>query len=259
MMISIIKKDIKDGIRNYKFLIIFIAFIFFAMLDPIMNKYIMPEVIKSQFPGITDEIMKEMVDMTQLGSIKAYISDVYEMVLLIIVFSLCGVISKEIKDKTLILPICSGKSFRAIVVSKLIVYGSITFCASLSASIINYLYSTVLFDNELTSIVPTLKAGLLIGIFIIFVLSVLIFIGVLTKKPIVTGLLTLAVIYSIDFIGSIFDKKEYVPIGIIQESSKLVDTFSKEVYQNMFIVISISIILIVLAIIKLSKIELGKR
>ena len=67
---ALIKKETLDGMRNYRFLIIFAAVIFFAIFDPIMNKLVLPEVLKSQFPNMPAEVMQEMLVTTQVANIR---------------------------------------------------------------------------------------------------------------------------------------------------------------------------------------------
>ena len=95
-IISVIKKDILEGIRNYRFLIILAVFAFFAILNPVMSKYVLPELLKSQFQGISQEMMSAMVDMSQTGSIRSYLGDIYEMGMLIIIFVLCRITSYNV-------------------------------------------------------------------------------------------------------------------------------------------------------------------
>ena len=70
-MIRDINKEIKYALRNSRFLILIIGFIFFAILTPVMTRLVLPEVLKSQFPGMSEQELKGMLDMTQLGCIRS--------------------------------------------------------------------------------------------------------------------------------------------------------------------------------------------
>lgn len=258
-MISMIKKEMLDGIRNYKFIVIFAVFLLFAMFDPIMTRYILPEILKSQFPGITPEMLNDMVDMTQRGAIRAYMSDIYEIGILVISFLLCGITAREIQDKTLILPICSGKRHDFILLSKLIVYGSVTFIAVFIATLINYFYSTLLFDAGLQNILPIIKNGLLQGLFLVFIIVSLIFIGVLTQKNIITGFLTLGLVYGTGFIGSGFNIQKFLPYGLIYEAQQLAPISTVELFQTIFVTIGLIVIMFLLSVIRLRSIDLTRR
>lgn len=259
MNMSIIKKEFIDGKRNFKFLVIFAGFLFFAIFDPIMNKFVLPQMLKSQFPGITPELMNEMVDMTQRGSLRAYIGDVYQIGLLILVFTLCGLMAKEIKEKTLIMPICSGIKYKNIILSKLIVFGSVAFIAVLISTCVNYLYSSFLFGFDLPSIKPVIKAGVLQGLYMIFVISILIFIGTITRKSIVTGISTLFLVYITGFIGSGLNIGRFLPSGLIDEAQLLISTWSFQIYESIIVTVGCIIIFTIMSIIFLKTMELTER
>lgn len=259
MNMSIINKEFIDGIRNFKFLIIFAGFLFFAIFDPVMNKFVSPQILKSQFPGITPEMMNEMVDMTQRGSIRAYIADVYQVGLLIVVFTLCGLMAKEIKENTLIMSICSGIKYKNIILSKLIVFGSVAFIAVLISTCVNYLYSSLLFGFDLPSIKPVIKAGVLQGLYMIFVIAILIFIGTITRKSIITGVLSLFLVYITGFIGDALDIGKFLPSGLISEAQLLVGTWSFEILESIIVTVGCIIIFTMISIILLKTMELTKR
>lgn len=258
-MISMIKKDLLDGTRNYKFIVIFAVFLFFAMFDPIMTKYILPEIIKSQFTGITHEMIDEMIDMSQRGAIRTYMSDIYEIGILVIAFLLSGITAREIQDKTLVLPVCTGKRHGTILISKLIVYGSVTFIAAFVSMIINYYYSTILFDADLKSILPIIRSGLLQGLFFVFIIILVIFIGVLTRKTILTGFITLGLVYLAGFVGTTFAIEKYLPYGLFFEAQQLAAISTNDIYQTIVISIGMIIVLFLLSVIRLKSIDLTKR
>jgi|LGOV01.1.fsa_nt_gb ABC-2 type transport system permease protein len=258
-MISVIKKDILEGLRNNKFIVIFAVFLFFAMFDPIMIKYIFPEIIKKQFPGITLEMINDMVDMTQRGAIRSYMSDVYEIGVLVITFLLCGISAREIQDKTLILPICSGKRYEIILISKLVVYGSVTFIAAFISMIVNYYYSIILFGSSLQNILPIIKSGLLQGLFLVFVIVLLILIGVLIRKSILTGFLTLVIVYLTGFIGTIFNIQKFLPNGLLFETQQLVSVTTLAMWQTTTITLGLIIVLLLFSVIRLRSIDLTRR
>jgi len=67
-----IKKELIEGIRTYKFLIILVIFMFFALLNPVLSKMVLPEVLKSQFSGMGDEMLNQMVISSQRDCMRSY-------------------------------------------------------------------------------------------------------------------------------------------------------------------------------------------
>ena len=98
-------KELRYALRSGRFLILAVGFAFFSMLTPVMMKLVLPGVMKSQMPGMTDEAMTQMFKMTQLGCIQSYMGDVFEIGTMLVAFTLCGLMAQEIKDNTLVLPL----------------------------------------------------------------------------------------------------------------------------------------------------------
>jgi ABC-2 type transport system permease protein len=255
---GIIKKEILEGIRNYRFLIIFGGLLFFAILDPIMNKIVMPQLLKSQFPNMTLEAINDMLASNQISVIRGYLEDIFEIGTIIITFTLSGIVAQEISEKTLILPITTGKRYGHLIIGKVLVYGSILIFATTTSAIVNYIYSGVLYDFELFSLVPLLRAGLLQGLYMIFVLSIIILIGSFVRKTISTGLLTLIIAYGTTFLGSLFEINNYLPAGLLSEGKLLAVIPSLGMFKSILCTISIIIISMIVAVIRLSNMELTR-
>ncbi|MBN2853108.1 MAG: hypothetical protein JXQ23_10280 [Clostridia bacterium] len=253
------KKEILDGVRNYRFLIIFFALLFFAVLDPVMTKYILPEILKSQFDGMTPEMMAQMVDMTQRGAIVSYLGDAKEISSIVIVFVLSGLLARELTEKTLILPICSGKKFTEIVLSKIVVFGAFTMFTAIFTGFINFFYASILFTMDITSIWIILKSSLIMGIMLMFMISIILLTGVFVRKAIVSGLLTLGFIYLQGIIGGLFIINQYLPTGLYSEMLLLTETISKEAWISLTITILLSVTFTSLSIIRLRKMEIAFR
>ena len=255
---SSIKKEILDGLRNYRFLVIFLGFMFFAIFNPIMTKFVMPQILKSQFPGMSPEVMESMLASSQVGVVRAYIGDIFEIGTLIITFSLSGIVAQEINSKTMILPVCTGKRYGDLILAKTIVYGTALILATTVALIVNYLYSGLIFGFELTSILPVLRAGLLQGLYMVFILGLLMLVGSLVKKPIATGLLVIIPAYGIGFLGDLLNINEYLPAGMLEEASLLAVIPSLDMYKSIISTLVILILSVGFTVIRLSKMELTR-
>ena len=258
-MTSTLKKDFRDGIRNYRFLIIFAGFMFFALLTPIMNKLVLPELLKSQFPGMGEEALNSMLVTTQIENIRGYMGDIFEIGMIIVAFTFCGAIAMELKEYTLILPVCSGKRYSEIILSKILVFGLSLIIVTTAAIFSNYLYSGILFGFEINGVLPVLKAGLLQGLYMIFILSVLVFLGTLLRNQIIVGLLTLIIAYFSRLFGNLLDINEFTPSGLLIEAEKLTTGSEPGLYICVAITLGITALLTMAAIAKLRKTDLTKR
>lgn len=215
-----IRKEFLYSMRNSRFLIIAAAFMFLGLLTPIMLKVILPMIFSSQFPGMDETMIEQMIDMSQRGSLQGFFNDLFEMGTIIAVFTLCGLLAQELKDNTLVIPLCSGKSFSHIVCAKMIVFSIIVTASTTAAASVSYLYSGLLFDFDI-GYLPLLQASLLHSLYLIFILSCIIFVGSITSKPIATGVTTLVISYGTYGIGSLLDINKWLPSGLIIQTQSL--------------------------------------
>jgi hypothetical protein len=253
-----IRKEIIFGLRSSRFLILLTGLLFFAVSTPVMVKVLLPEILKSQFPGMSEQALADMLDMTQLGCIRSYMGDVFEIGSIIVAFTLCGLIAQEIKDNTLVLPLCSGKRFAGIVGAKFIVFGVMLVLAPTFAIIVDYLYSGLLFSFEI-GIMPIIRSGLLQGGYMLFLLASLIMWGSLTKKPIATGFLTLLTVFGTHFIGSTLKIQEFLPSGLLEEAQMLAVIPASTLIQTVCITVGIILTFTAITMLRLKSMEWNER
>ena len=253
-----LKKEMLDGVRNYRFLILFAGMLFFAILNPVMNKVFLPELLQSQFPGMTHEVMQEMLITTQLGNLRGYMGDVFQISTLIIAFTLSGMTASELSEKTLILPLTTGKRYTELLLAKLIVFGSFLLASATVSLLVNYLYSGVLFGFQLPSVVPVLRAGMLQGLYMLYVLGLLMLVGTLVKKPVATGLLVLIPAYGTRIIGDLLDIHRYLPSGLLIEAEMLAVLPAASLIGTILITLAAIVLMIGGTIIRLSNMELTR-
>lgn len=233
-MMKEIKKEFKYALRSGKLLILMASFMFFAVLTPLMLKVILPEILKSQLAGRSTQELSAMMNMSQLGCIQSYMGDVFEIGSIIVAFTLCGLIAQEIRDNTLVLPLCSGKRFSCIAGAKLLVFGAVLVIAQIAALTVNYAYAGVLFSFEL-KFQPILKGGALQGFYMVFLLTCLIMWGAILKKPIPAGFLSLITAFGLHFLGSLLGMQGYLPSGLLFEAQQLNAAFSSTSVQALFV------------------------
>ncbi len=251
------KKEIRFGFRSYRFLILFVAFLFFALMDPVMTKFIVPEIMKSQMPGLTSEMMAQLVDTTQAGVMRMYMGDIFELISIVLVFSLCGLMAQEIKENTLVLPLCSGKRFGSIAGAKIAVFGAVLMLASVLAVLINYAYSGMLFAFEV-SLGSAVCAGLLVGVYMVFLLAMIVMWGAVFKKLLVAGFASLASSYGLHLTGGALGIQTYLPSALFGEA-ELLGAPSDTLIQTLIITLLCIIAFVVITVIRLKKMEWNER
>jgi len=257
MMLNIVK-EIRFGQRTSRFLILAVSFLFFAMLTPVMTKLVLPSVIKSQFPGMTEQELHAMLDMTQLGCLRSYMGDVFEIGSIIVAFTLCGLLAQEIQSNTLVLPLCSGKRFGGIVGAKMLVFGAALVLFPTAALLVDYLYAGLLFSFDV-GVIPTIRGGLLQGMYMAFLLSCLLMWGAVAKRAIPAGFLALATVFGMHFLGSLLRIHSYLPSGLLAEAQQLAAAPAPTLMPALLSTVALIVGMLAIALQRLRSLEWNER
>ena len=253
-LIACIKKEIFEGIKTYKFLIIAIGILFFAIADPIILK-LTPMILQSQFGAVDPNMMKSM-NLSQQGAITQYAGDLFQLGMLITAFTLAGLVSSERTNKTLTMPISMGCKVSAVVFSKVIVYGLYIMIMTTIGMLTAYLYGGLIFKSEWIGILFAVKAGILYGIFFVFMLSILVLFSSMLKKSFLAGILTLLLIYLLSAIGPIFKIEKYLPSNLMKIAGSFSNINSTDMIVTLFCTIAIIAVMNILAVMWLKRVEL---
>lgn len=219
-MLKELKKEWMFATRSGRFFILLMSFMFLAVFTPIMLKLVIPEIFAWQFPNLSPEDIALMVNASQLTAIQGFMSDLFELGMIILVFTLSGLMAQEIKDNTLVFPIISGSKFAQILGSKFVLFSLILSVLAFGSILVTYGYSGILFGFEV-AFLDMLYAAALLSVYFSFVVANLIFWGVLLKRTLPAGFITLVVAYLIQAIAGLLTWHEYLPSGMIHFSSNL--------------------------------------
>ena len=224
--LSYFNKEFIEGIRNRKFLILAIGILFFGLLDPIAMK-LTPIIVESQ----TDMNIADMLELSQRASIQKHILNLFQIYPIILVFTLMGIVSSEIKQKTLVIPVSLGAKFKGIVSSKLLIYGLYFLIICMVDIFSTYYYSGVIFGFDFQNPYIFIKAGILIALFYTFVVSLLIFWGSIFRKDSLGAMFTIAIVFLMPLIAMPFKSTlVYMPYNLIVEAKYLTEIASKELF-----------------------------
>lgn len=255
-MIQDVRKEIRFGIRSGKLLVLVAGFLFFALLTPVMLKFILPQILQSQ--GASAKDLAGIMGMTQTACIQIYMNDVFEIGTIIVAFTLCGLLAQEIRSNTLVLPLCSGRRFTRIVGTKLLVFGVALAIIPVLALIANYVYAGMLFSFEV-NLFSVLRAGILQGLYMVFLLVCLIMWGAFLKKPIPAGFLTLATAYGLHVAGGLLNVHAWLPSGLLVQAQRLAEPPEPSLAKTLLITVIIGGIMVVFTLMRLKKLEWNER
>lgn len=255
-MIGEIGKEIRFGLRSGKLLILLASFLFFALLTPVMLKFVLPGVLQGQ--GVSSEDFGGIMGMTQTACIQIYMNDVFEMGTILVAFTLCGLVAQEIRDNTLVLPLCSGRGFGSIIAAKLLVFGGALVGIPLLALVADYIYAGLLFSFEV-ELFPIIRGGILQGMYMIFLICCVIMWGSVLKRPIATGFLTLATAFGLHFTGGLLGIHEWLPSGVLLQAQQLTEATDQSLITSLAITTLLSAVMFAVALWRMKNMEWNER
>lgn len=241
------KKEIIESIRNYKYLVLAIGLLVFAVLDPIMLK-MLPSILKSQIPIDLGNLFK----IDRVYGITNYIKDLYQIGLLVVVFTFSGTLGEEIWGHKLVFPYSRGASPKAMVLAKFFHHILAIIILVFLGFIINYYYVSVLFTGGDININKILTSAALISAYYAFSISLLLYLSSLFKKSVFSGILVLFICYLLGTLSFVDKIKEFSPYVLITCANKLSFQGSIKGLVTTFV---ISLIFIMLTMYRLKKAE----
>ena len=183
----LLKKDIREQLRTYRFLIVGGIFLLFGITTPLTLKYL-PEILR--LAG--EDMIIEFPPPTAVQSLAEYASTIGQTGLLVAVLIAMGSISNELRQGTAVMTLSKPVSRGAFVSAKLIAM-SLTFLVSLTvASLFCFAYTVWLIEDA--SIWAFGGLNLLLGLFLVFCLAVTLLFSSFFKSSVAAGGLSIAVL-----------------------------------------------------------------
>lgn len=216
-----LKKEMMFLGRTGKLAGIIIAMLVFAFLDGLMLKATgammssMSTTMQQQVDSIAEnsEEINELTDITNsmstmtsmfdsmnaptiLYSTIADISGLGMLITLLVIKSACG---GEQKKRSIIIPRCAGLTPKMYILPKFILYPLMVFVLSVIAVFIAGGMSQLLFEGSIL-FENMLVAGVTLGVYLAFVMTVMLTLGISTEKP---GISVIIVLVAINIIPSL--------------------------------------------------------
>lgn len=242
-----IKKEILESLRQYKYLIIALGIIIFAISSPIMLK-LMPLILKSQ-PGIE---MNADQFMNIQYCLQSFISSLYQISIMFIVFTVCTSIGEEISLQKLVFPYSKGASPLFIVICKFLNYSIPVLLVTTAGIFINHYYASILFSSSDVSTSKLFTVSLLISLYFIFNISLVLFFSSLIKKSLPAGMITLVIGYASAAIIKIPQLAKFLPYKLISDSSAL--TF-KDTSLTIFFTAALTVVFLIATVYRMNHLE----
>lgn len=241
------KKEFMESVRQYKFIMLAIGILIFALLDPIMLR-LLPNILKNQLPGD----ISSLFITTQKTAVQSYIKDLNQIGILFIVFIFCGTLCDEIYNQKLVFPYSKGTKPGSIVLAKFINYSLSVSILTFLGFLVNYYYVNILFTKDIVTFSALIPVIILVIVYFIFNIALTMFLSSMFKRGLIAGITTLVVNFLNVPLAGIKSISKFVPYNLINAANKF--TF-QNCSTSIIFTLAISILFILFAAVKMNKVE----
>ncbi|WP_139905967.1 ABC transporter permease [Clostridium thermarum] len=208
------KKEILESKRQFRYLIVFLAFAFLALSNPIVLK-LMPKILESSgMSGMEGLLSALPSDKTSV--MQGVISDFFQTGILVMVFTFCNILSEELRSEKFVLPFSKGADAKYIVLAKVLHYSLLILAAVCLGLFLNYYYVGLMFDKGISPpISGVLFSALLISLFFIYNFMLTMFFSLIFKKGILAGIVVAAIQYFSVLPSKIEAIEDFIPYNLL--------------------------------------------
>lgn len=237
-----IRKDIKEGLRSHKFMIIGAAVLLFAMLNPVMIK-ILPTIMKGQMPGID---LNELIKTDEVTMMSSTYDDLFQIIPIVVAFVLSGFAVKEYREKSLEIPLSKGAGRKSMLWSKIGVYSVFTAAIIMIADILSQLYAMMLFNYDKIHIMANIRSSLILWLMFLLLIQLLAFFDLRLKKGSATApILTLATFYGLSIANSLIpaDYRKFNPMSLYGQMKRFSSDFTSSDLTTIAVMLGVLLVL----------------
>lgn len=213
---AFLKKEFKAIFKTYRFWVIPLVLVFFALMSPPSAK-LTPQILAAAMPKglslklpepqMTDAFAQWFKNLSQIG-------------ILAIILLTMGIVAEEKTSGTILLIVTKPVSRANVILSKFFAQSSWLAMSFFAAAVICYAYAALIFKFE--KIVEFTQANALFLLYFLLVVAITVFFSAVMKNQIAAGGLALVVTMALSLVAALsktFDK--YAPTGLTTTGTKL--------------------------------------
>ncbi len=205
---ALLKKELKEQLKTYRFLIISVVFLIFGLMTPLMLKY-MPEIL--QMAG--EDIIIDIPPATAVQVLTEYADTIAQVGVLMAVLFTMGAISRESEKGTAAMVLSKPVNRVAFILAKLFSLNTSFIAALLLASLAGYGYTVLLLGGA--DVVAFIALNGLLVLFFVVVISVTLLFSSIFKSQLAAGGLALVVLVGQALMVNIPRIGDYMPASLI--------------------------------------------
>ena len=213
---AILKKELMEGLRSYRTLIMVLVFAFFGVLSPLTAK-MTPEIISTFMPDEAKIIV--MPDPSAIDSWAQFFSNVTQMGIIVMVIVFSGILANELTRGTLIILLTKGLSRISVILAKYTNMVLIWTISLLLCFVVNRGYTSYLFPDD--TVANLAFAVFCLWLFGVFLLAVLLFAATLMKHSYSCLLITGSVVVALLLVSIAPAAQDYNPLSLASLNMRL--------------------------------------
>lgn len=246
------KKEIAESWSTYRYLILGLGFTLFGIATPILLKSL-PYFLDDTIPRAA---MEALTNYTPKQVVQNYMSDIYQISNLFMVFTLMNIVSAEITDNKLVFPFSKGVKIKGMVLSKFVHY-TLTVVIFLQLGLLfDVYYANLLFDGNPVSYLTILNAGFILSLYFMFTLALLFLISSLTLRGMVAGIGVLLFNFISPVLLMIPALKGFIPHTLVNQANMFSNMQGSLLNKSIIISSIYIIVLLWLTIWRIRKVEI---
>lgn len=211
----VLRKELLEQLRTYRLLIVGGIFVFFGITTPLTLKYL-PQIIKLAGEQMTIDVPPP----TAAQSLVEYTGTIGQIGVLVAVLVAMGAIANELKHGTALITLSKPVSRSAFVASKLIALTVTFIVAMIVASVFCFAYTVMLIESA--NIMDFVGANLLLGLFLVFCLSVTLLFSGFFKSSLAAGGISIGILIALALFSAIPVFGDYMPGKLLGWGNNLI-------------------------------------
>ena len=210
-----IKKEFLESLREHKLIIIFMGFIFFSLMTPPLLK-LTPKLIEEKY----GKELSSLINYTAINSVENYIGSTFSQIcILILVLTIGGVLSNELCTKSIVIPFTKGIGKSTLALGKIIYYSIVVSLITIISTVLNIVYSYIVFKEDIPSINLILFEGFKVSIYTLLIMSIVFVFSSIFNKGVIASLTAMVINIALSLLNT-FEYK-WNPYNLIGASSIL--------------------------------------
>lgn len=250
--IAFTKKELLESVRTYKLFIMLIVFFVFGIMSPLLAK-VMPEILTAAMP---ERITVALAEPAAIDAWEQFFKNISQVCLIVTIIIFSGTLSSELSKGTLVNLLTKGLSRKTVILSKFTSMFIIWTISYALAFITAWGYTMYLFSGaEIANLLFSIFCQWL---FVIFLLSVLLFAATLMKSNYGCLLITFSVIGALGLLYHSAALRRYTPMFLAVNNMPLLEGTVEVSSLSYAVAISIicSLILIIASVLVFRKRQL---